>query len=398
MFQAGTYVGHKLCWPDDLVINSLWAWANGLGVSAHHGIVSTAYGVYRVIPGSGLDSAFLHNLVRSVPFKWELQYRSRGVWKSRLQMTHDRFLSAPLPIPSADEQAAIVKYLAHAHARIDRAIAAKRKLIVLLDEQKQAITHDAVTRGLDPSAPLTDSGIPWLGEIPAHWQVAALRFKYDQTLGKMLDSKRISGAHQVPYLRNTDVQWGRINTADLPVMDIREDEYESYTVRKGDLLVCEGGEVGRAAIWRNDGLIGFQKALHRLRPIGDEDPEFALLALRAAKRLGAFDTGRVSTIAHLTGEQLRASRFAWPPPDEQKGIVADIRAKTAKLDGIAVRVMREVELLREFRTRLTSDVVTGQLDVREIAATLPELTDEPLLDADHTIDLEDLTEPEDADD
>lgn len=97
MFKAGSYIGHKLCWPNDLVINSLWAWAGGLGVSNYHGIVSTAYGVYR--PINSVDPEFINALVRSNPFQWELRVRSKGVWTSRLQLTEDSFLSAPFILP-----------------------------------------------------------------------------------------------------------------------------------------------------------------------------------------------------------------------------------------------------------------------------------------------------------
>lgn len=106
MFKAESYVGHKLCWPGDLVINSLWAWARGLGVSQLHGIVSTAYGVYRPRAEAGIDSLFIHELVRSKPFHWELQVRSKGVWTSRLQLTDESFLGAPFPCPPPVEQSA----------------------------------------------------------------------------------------------------------------------------------------------------------------------------------------------------------------------------------------------------------------------------------------------------
>jgi len=86
MFKAESYDGQKLCWPGDLMINSLWAWARGLDVSQYHGIVSTAYGVYRPRKGADVDSRFIHELVRSTPFQWELQVRSKGVWTSRLQL------------------------------------------------------------------------------------------------------------------------------------------------------------------------------------------------------------------------------------------------------------------------------------------------------------------------
>src|SRR2546426_188131 len=89
MFKAESYVGYKLCWPGDLVVNSLWAWARGLGVSRQHGIVSSAYGVYRSHPEYADYSEYMHHLVRSMPFNWELQVRSKGILISRLQLTDD---------------------------------------------------------------------------------------------------------------------------------------------------------------------------------------------------------------------------------------------------------------------------------------------------------------------
>ncbi|MCB1968083.1 MAG: restriction endonuclease subunit S, partial [Candidatus Accumulibacter sp.] len=147
MFKAESYIGYKLCWPGDLVINSLWAWAGGLGVSKRHGIISSAYGVYRIRPDVPVGSAFAHQVVRSSSFNWELRVRSKGVWISRLQLTDLAFFDAPIHIPPPDEQAAIVRFLDWANGRLERAIRAKRKVIALLNEQKQAIIHRAVTRG-----------------------------------------------------------------------------------------------------------------------------------------------------------------------------------------------------------------------------------------------------------
>ena len=279
-----------------------------------------------------------------------------------------------LPVPPLAEQRSIARFLDHSCRRIGRYLAAKERLIELLEEQKQAVIRRAVTRGLDPAVPHKPSGIEWLGDIPAHWMVAALHLRYSQVLGKMLDSKRITGRNQVPYLRNVDVQWDRINVADLPTMDVAESEYARYAVEPGDLLVCEGGEVGRCAIWTGElGRCIFQKALHRLRPrrVADDLPRFLYYALRAAKSGGAFESGFVSTIAHLTGERLRAHRFPFPPGAEQQAIVAHLDRATAALDAAIARTRRQRELVAEYRTRLVADVATGKLDVREAARRLP---------------------------
>lgn len=391
MFKAESYAGHKLCWPGDLVINSLWAWGRGLGVAQHHGIVSTAYGVYRQ-HGGVLNADYLHQLVRSEPFQWELQVRSQGVWKSRLQITDDRWLDAPLLVPAHEEQAAIVKYLAHAKARIDKAIVAKRRLNALLREQSD-LRHDAIVLGIEPTSDRLASVNAWFGDVPSGWAVEPLRARYHQQLGKMLSGKVSSGDHMRPYLRNVDVQWNSINVDDLPEMNISPSEEDRYAARQGDVLVCEGGDVGRAAIWERETPIAFQKALHRLRVISPErdDPRFLVAALRVAKRSGAFSSGRVSTIQHLTGDQIRRHRFAWPPIEEQLAIAEAIADLQAASDATATKIEREITLLQEFRTRLVADVVTGQVDVRAIAASLPEAPEQDAdLDSLLDDDLEDV--------
>ena len=279
------------------------------------------------------------------------------------------------PFPPLAEQTAIVRYLDHVDRRIRRYVSAKRRLIALLEEEKQAVINRAVTRGLDPNVRLKSSGVEWLGDVPDHWDVTALRNKYSQSLGKMLDTKRITGDHLTPYLRNIDVQWDHINIEDLPTMDIPSSQYNRYTVRQDDLLVCEGGEVGRSALWSGQLTVcGFQKALHRLRPRNTEQdiPRFMYYALKAASNGDAFSDGHVSTIEHLTGDKLRAHRFPFPPFAEQTAIVEYLDNATAGIDAATARARRQIELVQEYRTRLIADVVTGKLDVREAAAGLPD--------------------------
>ena len=283
-------------------------------------------------------------------------------------------------IPPLAEQASIVRFLEHADRRIRRYIRAKKRLIELLEEQKQAIIREAVTGQIDvrtgqPYPAYKDSRVEWLGKVPEHWEVSALRFRYEQCLGKMLDSKRIVGEHLVPYLRNVDVQWDEINSSNLPRMDIYPREIARYTLRPGDLLVCEGGEIGRCAIWQGEiKPCGFQKALHRLRPRkNDRDrPRFLSYALRVAVSRGAFHDGHESTIGHLTGEKLRSHRFAFPPAEEQRSVETFLQNIQRRIGALQNSRMKSIDLFKEYRTRLIADVVTGKLDVREAVAGLPD--------------------------
>ena len=175
MFQAASYEGYKLCWPDDLAINSLWAWSYGLGFSPYHGIISTAYSVFRLKDKTQCLPRFYDYFVRGKNFHWELRVRSKGLWKSRYQLSDDAFLAAPMLFAPINEQEQIVRYLDSMTAKINKLIRAKKKQIALLQEQKQAIINQAVTKGLNPNAEMKDSGIDWLGQIPAHWDVKPLK-------------------------------------------------------------------------------------------------------------------------------------------------------------------------------------------------------------------------------
>ena len=316
---------------------------------------------------------YLEQLLRSKPI---IDVIDASTFGAKMPRADWRFIgNLALPLPPLAEQATIAHYLDNVTGRIRRCIDARERLIGLLEEKRRAVIHHAVTRGLDPNVRLKPSGVEWLGDVPAHWDVAALKHRYSQCLGKMLDSKRITGNYLIPYLRNTDVQWNRINIEDLPEMDIPPNEYSRYTVQHGDLLVCEGGDVGRCALWSGElAVCGFQKALHRLRPqnVGRDVPRFMYYVLRVAVSGNAFNDGHMSTIEHLTGDKFRTHRFPFPPFAEQAAIAAHLDKATVAIDAAVACARRQIELLREYRARLIADVVTGKLDVRKAAANLPD--------------------------
>ena len=199
----------------------------------------------------------------------------------------------------------------------------------------------------DPYPCYRDSGVAWLGEVPEHWEVAPLYTRYSIDLGKMLKEERTRGDHLLPYLRNVDVQWDQINFADLPEINVHPVEFERYTLQPGDLLVCEGGEVGRAAIvpeCRRP--IAYQKALHRLRPRNGESPRFMYYTLRFATTRGVFDAGgNPNTILHLTAEMLKRYRFPRPPFVEQRAIAAFLDRETECIDALVAKNRLLIERL-----------------------------------------------------
>ena len=327
--------------------------------------VVCGYHLALIRPRSNCLGAFFGRAIGAVGLQEQYHVAANGI--TRFGLTVDAIRNGILPLPPLSEQTAIAGFMDRETTKIDALIAKQQELIRLLQEKRTALTGHAVTKGLDPDVPMKDSGVEWLGEIPAHWEVAALQYRYEQSLGKMLDAKQITGDYLVPYLRNVDVQWDHINLADLPTMDIRPQELDRFTVRPGDLLVCEGGEAGRCAIWDGDlDPCGYQKALHRLRPLDSvrDAPRFLYYTLSAAVARRAFAGGQGSTIGHLTGDMLRAQRFPFPSTTEQRAIVRSLDRETAKIDTLIAKADDAIAHLNEYRSALISAAVTGKIDVR----------------------------------
>ncbi len=286
---------------------------------------------------------------------------------------HSYLADTLVPLPPEAEQAAIAAFLDRETAKIDALVEEQRRLVELLKEKRQAVIYHAVTKGLDPSVPMKDSGVEWLGEVPAHWATCGLGFRYDVSLGKMLDEKRETGKLLGPYLRNTDVQWGKINIENLPEMDFSGDEIVRYRLVYGDLMVCEGGEVGRAAIWQGDlDRCFYQKALHRLRPHrpASDFPGFMYYILSAAAGLGVFSSATSkATISHLPADSFRKYRFGFPPLSDQIKIANYLDQQTFKIDALVAEALTAELLLQERRSALISAAVTGKIDVRGLTPT-----------------------------
>jgi type I restriction enzyme, S subunit len=167
-----------------------------------------------------------------------------------------------------------------------------------------------------------------------NWPVVPLGDVAETALGKMLDRGRSRGHAHVPYLRNINVQWGRVDTDDLLTMELADDERERFGVREGDLLVCEGGEIGRCAIWRGrEDYIAYQKALHRIRPSEFLDTRFLRYLFEhhsLSGTLAGMSTG--TTIAHLPQQQLRRVPVPLPPVEVQRRIVDLLEDHLSRLD------------------------------------------------------------------
>lgn len=374
---------YQVVYPGDFVLNNQQAWRGSVGVSQHHGIISPAYIVLKL--NHELHPAYANSLFRCPRLVDQFVAASKGVGDIQRQTYWPFLRRVIVPIPSREEQAAIVRFLDHANRRIDRYIRAKRKLIALLHEQKQAIIHRAVTRGLDPNVPLKDSGVPWLGEIPMHWEVTRLKF----IARKITDGEHISpmlASNGIPLLSAKDVRDRVINYAVNKFVSREDAEmfWRRCRPEKGDILiVSRGATIGRIATVDMSTPFCLMGSVILVKPAHQYDNEFLYYALNAKHAQTALWFSSASSAQQaLYIKDIAELCLPMPPTDERCAIVRRLNALLANFEPEFASLQHQIALIREYRTRLTADVVTGQLDVREAAARLPAEAegDEPPLD------------------
>jgi len=371
MFEPESYEGHKLCQSGDLVINTMWAWMGALGISRYEGVVSPSYGVYSPRKDSLLLAGYADYLLRDPCYISEYTCRSTGIRSSRLRLYPDDFLRIPVLCPPPHEQKAIADYLDRKHQEIQLYIQNKQRLIVLLNEDKLAVVSQAVTKGLDINARLKPTDHLLFSDIPDHWQMVKLKNIAKVVLGKMLKSTPSPGEELKFYLRSANVQWFHPDLQDVAEMWFTRDELESYRLHVDDILVSEGGEVGRACIWKAEiPECYIQNSVHKITLTGAVRPLFLLYQLLCLGKGGYFHSivNRVS-IAHLTREKFVDVKFLVPPLEEQDRINHHIKDELSRIDAAINLVQRQIALMQEYRTALISEAVTGGVDVRGVRQT-----------------------------
>lgn len=361
---------YKVARQGSLVINKMKAWQGSMGIAPCDGIVSPAYFVYDL---NIENEHFAEKLFRSKPYVAHFGQASDGVRVGQWDLSISGMKEIPALLPPPEEQVAIVRFLDHANRKIDRFIRGKQKLIKLLNEQKQAIIHQAVTKGLDPTVPMKDSGIPWLGEIPAHWDLTPNR-------GLMRVRKVLVGARHPEFTLLSLTKEGVI------VRDLSESKGKfssdlgtSQEVRSGDLVTClfDVPETPRTVgLSKYQGMI--TGAYTVLEPIENSPMQWLeafYIAMDDRKMLSPLYSGLRNTIPK---PRFLGAKTPIPPRSEITQILDYIENGLQDIRKTTTRTQRQIALMQEYRTRLTADVVTGKLDVREAASRLPDLSDEEL--------------------
>ena len=371
---------YKLVCLGDIAYNKMRAWQGAIGVSDLRGIVSPAYVVVR--QRKDCDSRYFHHLFRTPQFAKEAERWSYGITSDMWSLRPEHFRMIYCSLPPRDEQSAIVRFLDYADRRIQRYILAKQKLIKLLEEQKQVIIHHAVTRGPNPNVRLKPSGVEWLGDVPEHWEV--WQIGHFSRVGNGSTPSRGNSAYwsggYYPWLNSAYANQESVTQSDQFVTDTALRECHLPIVPPGSVLVAitgQGKTRGKATVLRIEATINQHMAFitPKAKIASAEYLRLALHGSYAQLRSISDDSG--STKGALTCADLKHFRLILPPPPEQNEILAAVENETCACSAAINRAHREIALLREYRTRLIADAVTGKLDVREAAAKLPEETDVP---------------------
>ena len=361
-----------------------------------HGCCAYAGYLVRFVPATIVLPKYLFLFTKTRAFAGFL--RVMAISSTIENVNGEKYANALLPLPPPSEQAAIVRFLNHADRRIRRYIRAKEKLITLLEEQKQALIHEAVTGGIDvrtgrPYPEYRDSGVEWLGSVPSHWEVRQLGRigRFFKGGGGTKEDEREDGVPCVRYgYLYTHHQFFIIASRACVTPELAEQVYTP--IRYGDVLFAGSGEtideIGKSAVNLIRGSACCGGDVIVFRPSIDTDARFLGYAADcpASARQKA-SIGRGFTVMHVYSSDLKYMVMSLPPLHEQFAVVRFLDDVTRNIDAIVAAGRRQIEGVSEYRTRLIADVVTGQLDVREAATGLPDL--EPPAAEENSVD--DLT-------
>ena len=394
---------YKVCRPSDLVMNRMQAWSGMFAVSPLEGLVSPDYSVFEAI--EPCEVKHFEHLFKTPGAVDQFVQASKGIGSGFNRLYTPDFGAVPIVVPPLSEQAAIVRFLDHADRRIRRYIRAKQKLIALLEEQKQAIIHQAVTgqinvRTCRPYPAYKPSGVEELGDVPEHWEIVALKLMLTRLIDCEHKTAPAVSASDNYVVRTTAVRAGTIRWEGTYCTD--GSSYMEWTKRGvpqvGDVIFTREAPAGEACLVPEGRRVclGQRTVLLKPRPTRYDAAFLVHMIYAGPPRLRVQLASQGSTVSHFNVDDIGRMPVLAPPLEEQATIVEVLRRHTGGIDRARQVLEREVRLLQEYRTRLIADVVTGKLDVRAAAARLPDEVEElePLDEADALIDGEE--EPTDA--
>ena len=284
---------------------------------------------------------------------------------------------SPVSIPPLTEQTAIANFLDKKTSLIDDVIELEKKTIALLKEQKQILIQELVTgkKVWDKTqncwtkpAEVKNSGVEWIGEIPKDWKMMRLKYTANIVLGKMICNTNQGGMVLKPYLKSKNIQWLRVDISSVDKMWFTKEEMNLYRLKKDDIILSEGGEVGKTCIWNNElEECYIQNSAHKVTVNTNNNSQYLLYLFFYIGKQGVFDSivNKVS-IAHLTKDKLSNFIVCQPPLQNQNDIVHHIEQESAKIDRAIALQEQKIEKLKELKATLIDSAVTGKIKVSEV--------------------------------
>jgi type I restriction enzyme S subunit len=361
---------YQLVEVDDLAINKMKAWQGSVAISKYKGIVSPAYHVYTRIHQQ--NSSYLHHLMRSDRYITGYLSLSKGIRVNQWDLQPEYHSRMPILLPPLEEQISIGYFLDHETAKIDALIAEQQRLIELLQEKRQAVISHAVTKGLNPDAPMKDSGVEWLGEVPEHWGVTCLKHATDLIVDCPHETPAYAEDGEFLVVRTADLDGGRLrDESDMKRVDVLEytNRIRRASLEEHDIVYGREGERwGHAALVPLSLKFCLGQRMMQFRCGPNWEPEFLmwLLNSRAVYLQGALDTVG-ATSPHVNVATIRNYILPAPPRQEQALIAGYLANAAAKHDSLIDESKVSSSVLQERRSALISAAVTGQIDVRGLA-------------------------------
>lgn len=364
--ESNDYGKYKLVYSGQLVMNKMQAWNGVFGLSRHFGKVSPDYATFEFLePGYNqyLSLMFSTDIMAGVFFT-----RCRGMGTAFLRINTGDFLDIKVPLPPISEAQSIVAFLLRETKKIDALVAEHEKLLALLAEKRQATISHAVTRGLDPGAPMKDSGVAWLGEVPGHWVVAPLKRHW-----AVIDCKHVTAEfvdEGVPLASIREVQGKYVSlenakqTTDYFYEQLIEGDRKPVPQ---DLIFSRNATVGEVAqVTEHHPNFAMGQDVCLLRKMGDRySSDYLQAVIRSGVVVEQLKNIMVgSTFKRVNVEEIRSLIVPMPPESEQLEIAKFIDSEATKLDKLKSEAERTIDLLKERRSALIAAAVTGKIDVR----------------------------------
>ena len=356
----------KLVKVNDFVINSRSSRWGSCGISAHEGSVSLINTT--LVPKNNMCNKYYNYTFRTECFADEFYRWGNGICDDLWSTKWSAMKNICIPHPHIDEQQQIANYLDKKCEKIDRVVEIQKGIIERLKEYKQSVITEAVTKGLDKSVPLKDSGIEWIGEIPQGWEVTQISKLYNVILGKMLYSLPMSDTDTLEnYLCSANIKFEGIKIDEIKQMYFSKEDKNLYLLKKGDIVVSEGGDAGTTSIYQNEAYPCYiQNAVYKISTINPEENinKFLYYWLFFCKKCGYIDLiCNKATIMHYTKEKLSKTPIIHTTKIEQQQIANYLDKKCEKIDKMIADKELIIEKLIEYKKSLIYECVTGKRKV-----------------------------------